>query len=220
MRFDSAWVPGGERRVLRQGMGAADLWTGRVLWHEAPLERSFTVIVMDQQYLDEASDQRRGRPAFETFVIGMIQSDAPGVENVYEWRTAPERTWCRRGTWLTPLGDESDVQRRQSIRALGKECWLWLHDLNNLFAARGAVRASRRGRRGSAPRVWDCHIAQRAPRLDVILPVGLDKFVASCSKRPSSFEELCRSLWEMEYAGHDHASMPVWYRDTCPPSLV
>ena len=70
-----------------------------------------------------------------------------------------------------------------------------MHGLDMLFAVAGASRASRRERRGTAPGVWGCHVAQRAPRLGVILPVGLDKFLASCSQRPSSFEELCQALW-------------------------
>ena len=61
---------------------------------------------------------------------------------------------------------------------------------------------------------------QRPPRLDVILPFGLVKFLMFRVQRPSSFEQLCRALWEMENSGCEHASMPLWYFDTCPSKHV
>ena len=44
VRFDSSWVPGGDRRVLRPGIGAADLWAGCVMWQETSPQKAFTVI--------------------------------------------------------------------------------------------------------------------------------------------------------------------------------
>ena len=56
--------------------------------------------------------------------------------------------------------------------------------------------------------------------MDVIVPFGLDKFLASVCQRPRSFEELCRALWDMEKSDAQFASMPPWFRDTCASSLV
>ena len=220
VRYDSSWVPGGRRNVLRQGLEVAELWTGQVSWHDPALARSFSVIVMDQEYLEHSHGHRRNVPGFETFVVGVLQGDKQGVSRVYEWRTSPERTWRYRGLWLMPLGDDSDRHRRQAVDALGSGSWQLLHDLECLFTAPDAARASRRARRGRATHVWGCHEALRPPRLDVILPFGLDKFLTSLVQRPRSFEQLCRALWEMERSGREHASMPGWYRDTCASSLV
>ena len=49
VRYDSSWVPGGRRNVLRPGLPVADLWTGQVSWHDPALARLFSVIVMDQE---------------------------------------------------------------------------------------------------------------------------------------------------------------------------
>ena len=152
--------------------------------------------------------------------MGVIDGDKPGVNRVYEWRTNCQRTWRYRGIWLVPLGADSQRIRLQSVASLGKSSWQCLHDLECLFAAPEVARASRRARRGRSEHVWGCHEAQRSPRLDVILPFGLDKFLTSCVERPRSFEQLCRALWEMECSGREHASMPTWYHDSCASSLV
>ena len=51
VKYDSSWVPGGRRELLRQGLETADLWTGQVLWHYPAIARSFSVVVIDQQYV-------------------------------------------------------------------------------------------------------------------------------------------------------------------------
>ena len=58
-RYESAWASGGERRVLRQGMASAELWTARVMWQEALPKTACTVIVMGQRYLEAARGQRQ-----------------------------------------------------------------------------------------------------------------------------------------------------------------
>ena len=62
VRYDSSWVPGGRSHVLRRGTDVADLWTGTVEWHTAALARSFSVTVMDQDWLNECKGQRRKDP--------------------------------------------------------------------------------------------------------------------------------------------------------------
>ena len=52
VRYDSDWVPGGRRELLRQGLETADLWTGQVWWHYPAMARSFSVVVIDQQYVE------------------------------------------------------------------------------------------------------------------------------------------------------------------------
>ena len=84
VRYDSSWVPGGRRQVLRQALEVADLWTGQVSWHDPALARSFSVIVMDQYYLENSHGHRRHLPDFETFVVAVLQGDQPGVSRVYE----------------------------------------------------------------------------------------------------------------------------------------
>ena len=58
-RFDSSWVPGGRSNTLRRGTDVADLWTGQVVWGTPTWATSFSVIVTDQNYLDEGKGQRR-----------------------------------------------------------------------------------------------------------------------------------------------------------------
>ena len=48
LRFASAWTDA-SHRVLRPGMGLAEIWTGLVSWKNSSLPRSFSCIVMDQQ---------------------------------------------------------------------------------------------------------------------------------------------------------------------------
>ena len=59
VRFDSSWVPGGRSQTLRRGTDVADLWTGQVVWGTPTWATSFSVIVTDQNYLDEGKGQRR-----------------------------------------------------------------------------------------------------------------------------------------------------------------
>ena len=101
VRYDSSWVPGGRREVLRQGLEVADLWTGQVLWHYPAFARSFSVVVIDQQYVENHRGHRRNWPDFETFVVAVLQNDQPGVSKIYEWRVnAPScGSWMNRGHW-------------------------------------------------------------------------------------------------------------------------
>ena len=89
VRYDSSWIPGGRSKVLRQGLEAVELWTGRVSWHNPDLARSFSVVVLDQEYIEHFQGLRRIEPSFETFVVGVLQGDEQGVSHVYEWRTFP-----------------------------------------------------------------------------------------------------------------------------------
>ena len=50
VQYDSSWVPGARRRVLRHSKEVADLWTGQVLWDDAGTAKSFSAIVMDYDY--------------------------------------------------------------------------------------------------------------------------------------------------------------------------
>ena len=84
VRYDSTWVPGGRPREIRHGPGVAELWTGRVSWPDASSARSFSVIVMDEHYLQTCSGLRHLLPDFETFVVGVLRDDQPGVHGVYE----------------------------------------------------------------------------------------------------------------------------------------
>ena len=106
VRYDSNWVSGGRRKVLRAGLQVADLWTGQVSWQKSNYARSFSVIVMDHAYLKFARGNRRNFPAFETFVVSVLNDDGQGVSRVYEWCTSPEQSWRYRGSWLTPLEDD------------------------------------------------------------------------------------------------------------------
>ena len=148
------------------------IFTGQVSWHDPTLARSFSVVVMDQEYLDQTYGERRTLPSFETFVVGVLHGDSQGVSRVYEWRTKPYPTWRHRGEWLLPLGDDSDGQRREALVALASGSWQSLHDLESLFAEADTERASRKKRRGSVTQTWGFEEAQRPPRLDVILPFG------------------------------------------------
>ena len=104
VRYDSSWVPGGRRREVRHGPGVAELWTGRVSWPDASSARSFSVIVMDEHYLQTCRGRRYLLPDFETFVVGVLRVDQPGVRCVYEWRTRlAVENWLHRGRWLAPL---------------------------------------------------------------------------------------------------------------------
>ena len=51
VRYDASWVQVA-RNALRRGMEVADLWTGQVVWIKPTMAKSFSVVVMDQQYLD------------------------------------------------------------------------------------------------------------------------------------------------------------------------
>ena len=106
VRYDSSWIPGGRNNVLRQGLEVVDLWTGEVVWNNLGLARSFSVVVIDQEYVEGRRGDRRSLPVFETFVVSVLQDDKRGVSRVYEWRTRPQETWRYRGSWLKPLGDD------------------------------------------------------------------------------------------------------------------
>ena len=219
VRYDSTWVLGGRLQEIRHGPGVAELWTGLVLWSDARSAKSFSVIVMDEKYLQTCIGHRYILPKFETFVIGGLRVDHPGVSCVYELHSrAVGDTWRHRGSWLTQLiegSDDSNRLRCEAVEALRTASWHSLYDLEALFAVHGTARASRRERRGTSEPFYGCCPAERPPRLDVILPYGLDKFLASVSQRPRCFEELCRVLWDKEESGHQFASMPPWFRDTC-----
>ena len=79
VRYDSSWVPGGRRRELRHGLRVADLWTGLVSWPDPSSARYFSVIVMDEHYLRTCKGLRHHLPDFETFVVGVLRVDQPGV---------------------------------------------------------------------------------------------------------------------------------------------
>ena len=213
VRYDSSWVPGGRRQVLREGLEVMDLWTGEVWWDNRESARSFSVIVIDQDYLDNSQGNRRKLPQFETFIVGVLQGDQPGVSRLYEWRNfLPKPNWANRGLWkMMPLEDDDpDRQRHEALDALSSGSWQLLHDVECLFAAPDAPRPSRKARRrGPGKHESGCHEVRHPPRLDVILPFGLNKFLASLVQRPRSFEQLCRVLWEMERANREHASMPI-----------
>ena len=76
VRYDSTWVPGARRKALRPGMQRADLWTGKVMWHHHTLSRSFSVIVMDQQFLQIPAEARCDSPGFETFIVSVLHGDS------------------------------------------------------------------------------------------------------------------------------------------------
>ena len=164
VRYDPSCDPGRRRNILRHGSEGADLWSGQVVWQDAASAKYFSVIVMDQNYLEQCQGHRRTVQDFETFVVGLLQGSGQGADRVYEWRTTREHTWRDRGRWLLPFGDVSDVHRRQAVDALGKHSRHLLHDLGRLFAAPDVARASRRGRRGAAARLWGLHEAARPPR--------------------------------------------------------
>ena len=139
---------------------------------------------MDQHYLEAYQGYRCDLPDFETFAVGVLQVGQAGVNHLYEWRTSRELTWLYRGSWLHDAGKDSEQQRLEAVATLKGTSWQSLHDLQSLFVAPGVERASRRQRRGSAPHYWGCHETQRQPRLDVILPSGLEQFLMSLRKRP------------------------------------
>ena len=78
---------------------------------------------------------------------------------MYFWSIQNRRYQSRGVSWLLPLGEDSDRQRRQAVDALGSGSWQFLHDLECLFAAPDAARASRRARRGCSTHRWGCHEA-------------------------------------------------------------
>ena len=171
VRYDSGWVPGGKRKILRQGMEVADLWTGQVLWNDPFFVAGpFSVVVIDQEYIVQMRGRRQQPPGFETFVVGVLHGDTAGVDRLYEWRTNGKRDWRNRGQWLGSLGVESDRLRRQSLEPLSKCPWNLLHDLDNLFAAAGAPRASRRERGRFPGRTVDFRETHSPPRRNVFIP--------------------------------------------------
>ena len=104
VRFDSSWIPGGRTQEVRHGLRVADLWTGLVSWPDPSSARSFSVIVMDQYYLQTCSGLRHHLPDFETFVVGVLRVDQPGLRCVYELRTRlAVENWLHRGRWLAPV---------------------------------------------------------------------------------------------------------------------
>ena len=80
----------------------------------------------------------RGRryllPDFETFVVGVLRVDQPGVRCVYDLRTRlAEDTWLHRGRWLPPLlegFEDSNRQRRQAVEAFSRAPWQFLQGLS------------------------------------------------------------------------------------------
>ena len=78
---------------------------------------------------------------------------------MYFWSIQNRRYQSRGVSWLLPLGEDSDRQRRQAVDALSSGSWQFLHDLECLFAAPDAARASRRARRGCSTHRWGCHEA-------------------------------------------------------------
>ena len=73
VRYDSSWVPGERSTILRDGMRSVELWTGQVMWTALDLARSFTVVVMDHEYLEDRHANRRHPPSFETFIVSVLQ---------------------------------------------------------------------------------------------------------------------------------------------------
>ena len=116
VRFDSSWIPGGRTQEVRHGLRVADLWTGLVSWPNASSARYFSVIVMDYHYLQTCKGLRNLAPNFETFVVGVLRVDQPGVHDVYELRTEVSEThWLPRGH--TQVGETNGyeiVQRTQA----------------------------------------------------------------------------------------------------------
>ena len=64
VRYDSSWVPGERSTILRDGMRSVELWTGQVMWNDPSLARSFTVVGMDHEYLQNCRGERRRPPSF------------------------------------------------------------------------------------------------------------------------------------------------------------
>ena len=119
---------------------------------------------------------------------------------VYFWSIQNRRYQSRGVSWLLPLGEDSAA-------APGSSC-----TISSVYLQHQMQREHRGGQDGVAPRTVG--VAMR-PRMDVIVPFGLDKFLSSVCQRPRLFEQLCHALWEMERSGREYASMPGWYRDTC-----
>ena len=227
VRYDSSWVPAGKRKELRPGLQVSDLWTVQMSWQDPNSASSFSVLVMDQLALDDKRRDRRKAPGFETFGVVVLQCETAEVDCVYGWRTSTDEVrqywkhmWSDRGTWLDAPSDNREQHRSESLDALRRDSWRSLWDLHRLVRVPHAAAASRRQRKTKTWRGWGFHAAEQTPDLDVVLPFGLDKFLASLVQRPRSFEQLCEALWEKEEAGAGHSSMPAWYRDTCATLLV
>ena len=127
VRYDSSWTPGGRKNSLRHGLESMELWTGHVVWKRADRSRSFTVIVKDYEFVTK---RRSGNPLFETFVLAVLNRDISVVNNVYELFTDACPCWQDRGSWLKPLGKDSDDRSDAARDAHRKSCWQglsWSH---------------------------------------------------------------------------------------------
>ena len=215
--FHSAWTSGGRQHTLRPGMNALELWAGIVSWQATDDVQSLSVIVEDYKYIVENRGTRQRPPRFETFVVSLLRDDQPGVASIHIWDVMepPQEWWRNRGTWLTESNDDS-APRQRALERLRGPPWQAMQDLEVLLTPRGSVRPSRRERRTSKPdhQPGKCYEVQYAPRRDEYVPDGLEKFLASVCRRPSSFDQLCRTLWEFHIGGATHTSFEVWYRDT------
>ena len=109
--------------------------------------------------------------------------------------------------WVRTLIGSVAKPSTLSAAALGSSC-----TISSVYLQHQMQREHRGGQDGVAPRTVG--VAMR-PRMDVIVPFGLNKFLSSVCQRPRLFEQLCHALWEMERSGREYASMPGWYRDTC-----
>ena len=173
-------------------------------------------------------------PRFETFVVIVLPGDEQqwcddeirGVDFVYEWRTDPFwSAWENRAAWIgAPLG-YSDPQRSTTLNTLATSSWQPLHNLQKLLTATRSPPPTRRlQKQVKRSRDEGYHGVDCAKPLDVIMPHGLQKFLASLAQRPSSYEQLCRTLWERESATSlsvkKPAAMPLWYHDTCSTDHV
>ena len=216
--FHSAWTPGGRQKILRPGMTALQLWTGTLSWPDTVDVRSLSVIVKDYNYINQPRDKPKLPPTFETFIVSLLRDDQPGVRSIYIWNVVqPPQTWWKdRATWLTGLHDDS-IRRRSALEQLRGASWQALHDLEVIFTPLDSVRLSRRATRSSKRnhRPDECYEVESTPRRDDFVPDGLHKFVASVCRRPSSYDQLCRMLWEYHIRGATHTSFDVWYHDTC-----
>ena len=164
LRFASAWTDA-SHRVLRPGMGLAEIWTGLVSWKNSSLPRSFSCIVMDQQYLVEKNKGVDHRPpTFETFVVAVMFEGQRGVSQVYEWRARAEDGWRQRCSWLQELDLRKLHQdHRQALALLATPTWRLLHDVDRMFTAPHFLRTSRRARITRFWNRWGCIAVKHPP---------------------------------------------------------
>ena len=147
------------------GVGLAEIWTGLVSWKNSSLPRSFSCIVMDQQYLVEKNKGVDHRPPnFETFVVAVVFEGQRGVSQVYEWRARAEDGCRQRCSWLQELDLRKLHQdHRQALALLATPTWRLLHDVDRMFTAPHFLRTSRRARITRFWNRWGCIAVKHPP---------------------------------------------------------